>query len=811
MYAEVIISQPSRAVDRAFDYRVPKELEDVVGVGSRVLVPFGGGSVSLEGFVLRVKAGTELKGGVKSILRLSSPEPAFRENMLPLIDFLRRRYLSTYLEVIRCMIPAGTAVESVEWITIEDKSRYTGRSADYKRIFELLEDNGGGMDIYSLSSYFERDIKGAVSRLRSMGALGHEYRQRRDINKKKIRGVRLAAEPDEAREYCERSRSRIQKRMLSILMCNDFLSAADLVQFSEGNYGALLTLAKNGMAEFFDIYIDRPVFESPKKLAVPLEPTGEQARAIETVNAAIDRASGEVILLHGVTGSGKTEVFMRVIAHAAENGKTALLLVPEISLTPQMVSRFVSRFGSGIAILHSGLSPGERYDQWSRVMRGEANIVIGARSAVFAPLDNIGIIIIDEEHSETYKSELSPRYHARDTAIFRAGQSGAVTLLASATPSLESYSRAVSGGYGLIEMKRRYNENRMPDIYIADMRAELERGNKSMFSGKLCDEIGENLRRGEQTILFMNRRGYSSFVSCRRCGYVPQCPNCSISLTYHSYDDSLRCHYCGYRHPNYAKCPACGSKYIRYFGGGTQRVEEETARLFPSASVIRLDADVTGRKNAHKEILERFRREHIDILIGTQMVAKGLDFADVTLVGVVSADTMLYINDFRSGERTFDTLEQVSGRAGRGEKRGRAVIQTYDPENFAVKLVKTHDYESFYRKTAAERRAMWYPPFSEMICIRFTDTDNERTRRAAFRFRELFGDINEIEQKTAILGPIPSGVAKIKNRYRWQILIKCDDMDAMNQRLCSARDALGADKRFSSVRVTVDKDPVTIY
>ncbi len=811
MYAGVIVNQPTRAVDRVFDYRIPQELEGNVRPGSRVLVQFTKGNIEMEGFVLQVKESTDVKKGIKSIIRLSSEEPAFRENMVPLIEFMHERYLATYLEIIHTMIPSGTSVKSVEWIILKDKEQYKGRSESCKKIIELLEDNGGGMDIYSLSSYFERDIKTTAAKLREAGVLDHEYRQTRDINKRKIRAVRLAAEPDAAQTFYDNSKSKLQKRMISILINNDYLSAADLVRFSMGNYSALSALVKKGMAEFFDLYIDRPVYDTGGSLSVPPEPTPEQAEAISVINSSIDETEGETILLHGVTGSGKTEVFMRSISHAVERGKTALLLVPEISLTPQMVSRFVSRFGARIAILHSGLSLGERYDQWSRIMNGGADIVIGARSAVFAPLDNIGIIIIDEEHSDTYKSEMSPRYHAREAAIYRAQMNGAVTLLASATPSMESYNKAVKKEYRLLEMKRRYNENRMPDIEIVDMRAELERGNKSMFSKRLFEAVRSNIARKEQTILFMNRRGYSTFVSCRKCGFVPQCPNCNISLTYHSYDNTLKCHYCGHRQPNYVKCPACGSKYIRYFGGGTQRVEEEVKKLFPNASTIRLDADVTGRKNAHKEILDRFDREKIDILIGTQMVAKGLDFANVTLVGVVSADTMLHINDFRSGERTFDTLEQVSGRAGRGEKGGRAIIQTYDPDNFAIRLVRSHDYITFYNKTCAERRAMWYPPFSEMICIRFTDTDNERTRRSAFRFRELFGDITRIRQRVAILGPIPSQIAKIKNQYRWQIIIKCDAMDELNDRLSAAQRGLKEDKRYQSVAVSIDKNPITIY
>ncbi len=628
---------------------------------------------------------------------------------------------------------------------------------------------------------------------------------------RQVRMVTLAASKEEADEYCNKTRSEIQKRMVGILTDTDRISSADLVKFSNGNYGALKALVDKGIVKYFDIAVERSVYNAANRLETAPPPTDEQSLAISEITKAIDSGDNSTMLLHGVTGSGKTEVFLRAIEHTINSGKTALMLVPEISLTPQMLSRFVSRFGKRIAIIHSGLSNGERYDQWLRIMNNEADIVIGARSAIFAPLSNIGIIIVDEEHSDTYKSEMSPRYHAREIAIKRSETHNAVTLLASATPSVESYTYALSGQYKLLEMNKRYNKASMPDINIVDMRKELEAGNKSMFSKALYEAINENIRRGEQTILFMNRRGFSTFVSCRKCGFVPQCPNCNISLTYHSYDDSLKCHYCGHTQPNYTVCPLCGSKYIRYFGGGTQRVEDEVKKLFPTATTIRLDADVTTHKNSHKTILDSFVRDKIDIMIGTQMVSKGLDFKNVTLVGVMSADTMLYINDFRSGERTFDILEQVSGRAGRGEKKGRAIIQTYNPESFAIDLVKEHNYRGFYDKTIAERRTMWYPPYSEMVCIRFSDDDNERTRQSAFKYMEAFGDINKIPEKLAVLGPIPSGVSRIKNKYRWQILIKCENADALNERLLTARDTVKAEKVYETVLIQIDKNPINIY
>ena len=811
MYAEVIVNQPSRSVDRAFDYKIPDGLLGVVKSGSRVIVPFSNGNTEKEAFVLRVKDEASIKSGVKSIIRLATDERAFKDDMVELIEYMHNRYLATYLELIHSIIPTGTDIKTVEWIVLNNREAVSKRSETEPLIVKYLEDNGGGMDIYSLQSYFEKDIKPVLSRLAAKSVIGREFKHTRDITKRKIRGVRLCVENDAANEYSEKTRSKIQKRMILMLINNEFLSTADIVRFSMGNYSALSALVKNGIAEFFDIFIDRSVYESDGTLASAPTPTTEQSAAIDAITESMHQNRSDIFLLHGVTGSGKTEVFMRAIKQATDSGKSALLLVPEISLTPQMVSRFVSRFGKRIAILHSGLSLGERYDQWCRIMNNEADIVIGARSAVFAPLSDIGIIIVDEEHSETYKSEMSPRYHAREVAAERAKKHNAVTVFASATPSLESYTASLNGKYTLLEMKERYNKSRMPKIDIVDMRQELESGNKSMFSKHLYNCIKENIQRKEQTILFMNRRGFSTFVSCRKCGFVPLCENCNISLTYHSYDDSLKCHYCGHTRENYKICPLCGSKYIRYFGGGTQRVEDEVKNLFPNATTIRLDADVTTRKNSHKQILDKFVQEKIDIMIGTQMVSKGLDFSNVTLVGVMSADTMLHINDFRSGERTFDMLEQVSGRAGRGEKPGRAVIQTYDPENFAVDLVRTHNYKAFYNKSISERRAMWYPPFSEMVCIRFSDIDNDTTRKSAFFFKEAFGDINKMRERIAILGPIPSGISKIKNKYRWQILIKCDNADLFNERLLKAQSAVKKQECYRNVQILIDKNPVNIY
>lgn len=811
MIAEIIVDYRSKQVDRAFDYRVPEELCDKITIGSRVIVPFSRSNKEVEGFCVGIKEKSEGRK-LKSIIKTANDTSAFDEDMLSLIEWLHKRTLAPYLDIIHTVVPAGTAVKSKEWILLADGGEQ--KTPLRKKIAKTLEDNGGGMEYESLKTLFENDIAPIVREMIKSGALVKEYRQSSAVKDKTVRCIRLAVEAEQAAKAAQTvcRRAPVQIKMLDLLITNEYISVSDLVRFTGGSNNAANALVNKGLAEFFEVTADRdPYMGRIFKKSEKMIPTPEQRTAIETINKSIDSHEEEVYLLHGVTGSGKTEVFMQVIEHAVERGLGAVMLVPEISLTPQMVSRFMSRFQGRIAIIHSALSLGERYDQWKRIRDGEADIVIGARSAIFAPLKNIGIIIMDEEHSETYKSEMSPRYHAREVAIERAGQSGAAVVLASATPSVESYYKAQTGEYTLLEMNKRYNENKMPEICVVDMRRELSRGNRGMLSGKLYSEIEENLKRGEQTILFLNRRGFSTFVSCRTCGYVPQCPNCSISLTYHKYENNLKCHYCGHTQPNYTICPECGSKYIRYFGGGTQKVEDEIKRLFPNASAIRMDMDTTGKKQSHEKILRRFEKDKIDILIGTQMVAKGLDFENVTLVGVITADTMLHINDFRSGERTFALLEQVSGRAGRGDKTGRAVIQTYTPEHEAVDLVKTHDYRAFYNSEIEERRLMWYPPFSKIVSVQLQGGSETLVAQAAKYFVKEVGNLSELNQKIQILGPIPAYISKIKNKYRWQIIFKCEDDDELGEKLHDAETACRENKNYSEISVVIDKSPNMIY
>ncbi len=804
MIAKIIVDNRSKQVDKAFDYLVPEPMEKEISIGSRVIVPFSRGNSQIEGFCVGISEKSNAKK-LKSILKIEDTPKAFDEDMLEVIEWMHEKYLSGYLDIIHTIVPAGTKLKGEEWLALLKEDNDLSENA--LKVINIIKENGGKMEKRALIKELDFDARAQIIALVNKGILKKSVKHKSAVSKKTSRYVSLTS--DKAKLKAEISKIQkkapIQAKMLELLLKNDKISTAYLKKLTSGSDSAINALLKKGFITVYEEVVKRnPVSKKNYERTEHNNPTPEQDNAIKSIEKAIDKNENEVFLLHGVTGSGKTEVFLQAIAHTVDMGKTALVLVPEISLTPQILERFVRRFGERVAILHSALSLGERYDEWERIYRGEADIVIGARSAVFAPLKNIGIIIIDEEHSDTYKSEMSPRYQTVEVAKLRAKQNNAALVLASATPSARSMYQAKCGNYNLLTMKHRFNKNSMPDIKIVDMRKELEEGNKSIFSRELFFELRNNLENKEQTILFLNRRGFSTFVSCRSCGYVPKCPNCSISLTYHSYDDLLKCHYCGYAHQNYKLCPECSSKYIRYFGGGTQKVENEIKRLFPTASVLRMDVDTTGKKEAHEQILNRFSEEKTDILIGTQMVAKGLDFENVTLVGVVSADTMLNISDYRSAERTFSMLEQVSGRAGRGKKTGRAVIQTYSPDNEAISLVKTHDYNAFYKSEIERRKLMWYPPYSDIISIQFLAPSLTLAMQSAKFFMKFLVDT---DQKTQILGPIPDAVAKMKNKYRYRIIIKCEDADKFGEMLRSAEKACKEHHNYSGVSVIIDKDP----
>lgn len=807
--AQVIVNHNSKEVDKLFDYLIPPALEPEISVGSRILVPFGRGNRQLEAYVFKLCEKSKTKN-LKPVLSVVEGGPVFDEKMLKLIYWMRERYLCSFIDILHVIVPAGISVKPEEWIVLNEKQASV-QSEVKKKILEIIRENGGACEINYFMQFFENNIRTQISQLCASGILKKEYRDNNRVRDKIVRVAALAIDEDDVFDIIEglnKRRAFAQAKMLEILIGNEFIAVSDLVRFADGSYNAVSSLEKKGLITLNNITVLREILscEVTSKTEPPLY-TEEQQKAVSQLKILIEKGEYSRVLLHGVTGSGKTEVFMNAISEVIKKGKQAILLVPEIALTPQMVQRFTDRFGSRIAVFHSGLSLGEKYDQWKKMRDGEADIVIGARSAVFAPFSNLGIIIMDEEHEQTYKSEMTPRYQTKEVAVFRAAQDQSVLLLASATPEVQSYYKASVGEYQLLEMKQRANRAQMPEVAVVDMRDELESGNKSIFSRLLTEEIGKNLACGEQTILFLNRRGFSTFVSCRSCGYVAKCPDCNISLTYHKFNDQLRCHYCGYTRSNPTECPSCGGKYIRYFGSGTQKIEEEIQKLFPEASTIRMDVDTTGRKFAHEKILNEFEKKKIDILIGTQMVAKGLDFENVTLVGVVSADVMLNLDDYRSGERSFSVLEQVTGRAGRAKKPGRAVVQTYSPEHTAITYMQRHDYHAFYRAEIQMREAMWYPPFCDMILVMFSALSETLVQQASKFFAKQLSAAGELPQKVRILGPIPSAVTKIKNKYRWQLVIKCDNADALNVILTEAQLACLHNPIYSRVSVVIDKNP----
>lgn len=800
MVVKVIVNHGTRAPDKLYDYFVSEDLEGKIEIGSRLKVPFGAKNREVEAYVFGIKKKSNAKR-LKEVLAVY--DRAFDEKMLPLIEWMRDSLICTYIDVIKTIVPRGSINKPDEWIEISTESD--------DAVSQMLLKHGGRMEINELLSCFDTDITSKVNALLKKGILKRTYRDRYDVKSAKVRVAYSALDADEIADVIKslQNRAPVQARMLDILSTAPQVSLADLVRFSDGSYGAIRGLEKKGYIKCKDVKVFRnpvEIIERDEKKAL----TPEQQTAFDRINGMLGSGFYE-FLLHGVTGSGKTEVFLQAIENCIENGKKAIMLVPEISLTPQMVSRFSARFGERIAVFHSGLSMGERYDEWCRIRDGKADIVIGARSAVFAPFDNIGMIIIDEEHEQSYKSEMQPRYNTHEVARFRAKQHGALLLLASATPKIESYYDALCGKKELLTIGKRVNDSKMPTVSVVDMREELAKGNRSILSEKLREEIEVNLRRKEQTILLLNRRGFSTFVSCRSCGFVAECPNCSISLTYHKFSDTLRCHYCGHTIKNYTKCPSCDSQYIRYFGGGTQKVEEEITKLFPDATVMRMDNDTTSGKGGHERLLSQFEHTGADILIGTQMVAKGLDFPNVTLVGVISADTSLFADDFRAAERTFDLLEQVTGRAGRADKSGRAVIQTYSPENPAVVLASRHSYKEFYDGEIKVRKAMNYPPYCDIVSIGFSGPNEQMVSECAKRFARALSDNEDLKEKIRIIGPIRAAVARIQNKYRWQIIIKLKRGANITPYLASATELCRKNKNFETVTIITDKNPNTIF
>ncbi|MCS3484708.1 primosomal protein N' [Bacillus altitudinis] len=798
MIAEVIVDVTTKAIDRPFDYRVPDRFKGLVKAGMRVVVPFG--PRKIQGFVTKIKEETDVQSGnIKDIVDLFDLSPVLTDELLELSHWLTEKTLSYHITALQSMLPAAMKAKYEKEIQV----------LSAEELPQSLKELFGQQESILYADIPPEQLK-PIQKHVQKGHLEVRYHVSQKSGKKKVRTLQIAVTKEKLEEKQEQLKKNAvkQKALLTFLFqANEttFL-AKDLQQQTGASSQTIKALIQEGLLteSYEEIYRD-PYRDREFTPSTPLDLTTEQAEAAKPIHQAVSDEKHETFLLHGVTGSGKTEIYLQTIDHVLQKGKEAIVLVPEISLTPQMVQRFKERFGSNVAVLHSGLSTGEKYDEWRKIHRKEVKLVVGARSAVFAPFENLGMIIIDEEHESSYKQEEMPRYHAKDVAIERAGRHQCPVVLGSATPSLESYARAKKGVYTLLTLKRRVNQQQLPHVSLIDMREELRNGNRSMFSEELMLRLKEVLERKEQAVLFLNKRGYSSFVMCRDCGYVEQCPHCEISLTYHRFQKRLKCHYCGHEAPVPAECPECHSEHIRYFGTGTQRVEEELTKVLPEARVIRMDVDTTSRKGAHEKLLTSFGNKEADILLGTQMIAKGLDFPDVTLVGVLSADTSLHIPDFRSSEKTFQLLTQVSGRAGRHEKAGSVIIQSYTPSHYSIELTKQHDYEAFYEQEMLHRRHQSYPPFYFLAMV---TVSHEEVTKAAHVTDKIVQFLKmNCAPNTRILGPAASPIAKIKDRYRYQCVIKYKRENELASLLRKIQDHYQKEMEQKQLMISIDMNP----
>ncbi|MFJ8454273.1 primosomal protein N' [Bacillus paramycoides] len=761
-FASVIVDVPARQTDRPFDYIIPKKWEDIVQTGMRVVVPFG--PRKLQGFIIGIKDSVDVESKkLKVLYEILDVTPVLNEELLKLGYWLTSETLCYMISAFQVMLPTAIKATYKKRLQLRKQEEVTPEILCLFQGKETID-----WEAIEAQPHLYRTIQQEIKN----GTIEVVYQVKDKVQKKKQRVVQPELPEDKLELTAFELKSKKQQDVLYYFVENyKSVPLKILTEELQITDAPIKALVKKGLIseKYVEVYrnpYDDDDFEQTK----PFPLTEEQKQVITPILSSIINETYNPFLLYGVTGSGKTEVYLQSIAAVLKKGKEAIVLVPEIALTPQMVDRFKGRFGSQVAVLHSALSVGEKYDEWRKILRKEVKVVVGARSAIFAPFENLGIIIIDEEHESSYKQEDNPKYHARDVAVWRGQFHKCPIVLGSATPTLESFARAKKGVYELLTMEKRMNEQALPTVEIVDMREELRDGNRSMFSKALHEKIADRLEKKEQMVLFLNRRGHSTFVMCRDCGYVVQCPHCDISLTYHKMNHRLKCHYCSYEEKMPTECPACNSTYIRFFGTGTQKVEEEITKLFPEARVIRMDVDTTSRKGMHEKLLKAFGEERADILLGTQMIAKGLDFPKVTLVGVLTADTMLHLPDFRASEKTYQLLTQVSGRAGRHELPGEVVIQTYTPEHYSVELAKNQQYDVFFEQEMQMRRMRQYPPYYYVILV---TVSHPELLKAVQVTEKIVGHLRmHCSQQTMVLGPVASAIPRIKDRYRYQCMIK---------------------------------------
>ena len=840
-YAKVIVKNNTRYTDNLFTYKIPEFLVDGMQIGHRVLVPFGKGNKPIEAYVFSITDEKEVDINYKEIFDILDEYPIFKEEDINLIKWMRNRYLCTFMDCILLLHPKGYKVDSFKEISLSRELENLDIESFYTKIDSLnknrkfvinkiiqnknkikveklikekaLEENINPKDL-KLSS----NMNNLLLKMKEDKLIDINWNYKSQKNEKKICYVSLNINPDDINDYILDNKIRLgqkQKEIIDFLRYNEEIEINDLIKLLNVGKESITSLQNKNLINFqIKDYYRKPdeLYDTNKKEIVL---NHEQKKAVEKITSEMFEENKKPYMIHGVTGSGKTEVYMEIVDYALKQGLDSIFLVPEISLTPQTISRLKNRFGDIVGVFHSKLSEGEKHDVFKAIKQGKIRILIGARSALFAPFNSLGVIIIDEFHESAYKSEMNPKFSAIEVGKYMALKRNITLVLGSATPSVEEYYRAKENEYELITIKERANKKPLPKIELIDMKNELNLGNKSIFSYKLQSEIEEALNKNNQVILFLNRRGYGNFVSCRKCGYVFSCKNCDISLTYHKYKNIGTCHYCGYEENIPKTCPECGSDYVKPFGIGTEKVEEEVKKLFKNAKVLRMDKDTTSKKGELDKILNKFKNKEANVLIGTQMLSKGLDFEDVTLVGILSADMMLNFPDFRSFETTFQLITQVSGRAGRSHKEGKVVLQTYDTDHYVIRRSLNYDFEGFYEDEIKVRKIFNYAPFNNMISVVVSGKNESLVEKNINKmYNSLIYLLKErgVEDFDFILGPNACAISKINQNYRYQLLFKDDNIEinllkGIIKYICITKKEVVFDK---DVNISIDVNPNNI-
>lgn len=811
--AKVAVEGTLYHFDMEFDYIIPENIDTNNLVGSRVLVPFGLGNKKKHGVVFEVVS-EKLDEKIKPIYAVLDKAPLLSVEMISLARWMKRRYYCTLFDAVKTMLPSGINRKLVNYYKLSDNINFLEKfdlNDSEINIIEILKKKDKFISYKKLQ--LETSVDNLDKILLRLKKLGIILQKEDSINKVSDASIKMVSVTDIGKvKNLNLKLTQKQKKVYDAIKACSEISVKEVCYYTGVTASVVDSLVKKGIVYYFENQVYRNPYKNIEKLynKEDILLSDEQKTSFNNLYKEYTSGKASVSLLYGVTGSGKTAVFMKLIEAVRKDKKGIIVMVPEIALTSSLIRQFHQRFGEKVAVFHSGLSVGERADEWKRVKNGDADIAIGTRSAVFAPFENLGLIIMDEEQEYTYKSDSSPRFHARDIAKFRCKQNNTLLVLASATPSIESYYMALNGRYSLNTISRRYGQANLPKVKIVDLNEEINKGNNSAFSEILIKELVENLQNHKQSIILMNRRGYNTFASCRACNEVLTCPNCSISLTYHSANGRLMCHYCGYSVEFTDECPNCHEHEIRYLGFGTQKIEEDLQKVVPEARILRMDADTTMAKFSHDRKFRLFSEGKYDIMIGTQMVAKGLDFDNVTLVGVLSADQSLYNNDFRSYERTFSLLTQVVGRAGRGNYAGRAIIQTYTPENSVISLAAQQNYDEFYNSEIKMRKAMLYPPFVDLCVICFSGKNQERILSAA---KDFFNMLRKLASKDyselplRVLEPSQTTIIKLNNKYRYKLIIKFRNSRRFQELISRLLVWFEKDKKYSEVSVYVDVNP----